>query len=311
MSPQSVQPTTEQMNPACMGLDRRAPTEILALLQSGQQQSSECVSEAIPQIEMAASLAARCITSGGRLVYVGAGSAGIVALADGLELPGTFGIARDRIVVLLAGGAESLVAMTGGSEDVAMHGSNDATNTRLTRDDCVICVSASGSTPYTLGAMETAKSNGCPTIAIANNRNSPLLADADVAIHLDTPPEVIAGSTRMGAATAQKIALNMMSTMMAVHLGHVHDGFMVNVIADNEKLRSRAAHIVATLGDCSIETATACLQQSAGQVKPAVLLAAGCSSVIAATTLLDTNNQRLRPSLLEIAASAPHSNTKL
>ena len=311
MSLQSVQRTTEQMNPACLGLDRRAPAEILALLQSGQQQSSECVSQAIPQIEKAASLAAKCITSDGRLVYVGAGSAGIVALADGLELPGTFGIPRDKIVILLAGGAESLVALTGSSEDVAMHGSNDVANSSLTRNDCVIFVSASGSTPYTLGAMETAKFANCPTIAISNTRNSPLLANADVAIHLDTPPEVIAGSTRMGAATAQKIALNMISTMMAVHLGHVHDGFMVNVIADNEKLRSRAAHIVSTLGDCTKDASMAFLKQSKGHVKPAVLLASGCTNLNAANAILEKHNQKLRPSMSELVVLASQLPTKL
>ena len=181
---------------------------------------------------------------GGRLAYAAAGSSGLMALADALELPGTYGIPRDRIAILIAGGDEAL--RTSGRRPGGRHRRRPrapSPTPASARGDCLIAVSASGSTPYAVRRAATKRARrGAATIAIANNAGTPLLRPWPTSpILLATPPEVIAGSTRMGAGTAQKIALNMLSTLAAIHLGHVHDGYMVNLIADNIKLRDRAA----------------------------------------------------------------------
>ena len=288
---------TEKRHAAAQGLELRPPAEILSLLAEGQAEAAKSVAFAVDSISDGAALAAASIAAGGRLVYVAAGSSGLMALADALELPGTYGIPRAQIVVLLAGGLDSLVSMTGGPEDDGDVARKEIETLKLDSSDCVIGLTASGQTPYPLEALIAAKKAGARTIGFSNNAGAPILEIADVGICLPTPPEVIAGSTRMGAGTAQKIALNRLSTMMAIHLGHVHDGFMVNVVADNIKLRQRARGIVMAITGVSDETASAALDQSAGAVKPAVLLAAGVADLGAATAMLLAHKGHLRPAL--------------
>src|SRR5690606_3386551 len=252
---------------------------------------------AVPEIARAAELAAEALSGGGRLFYAAAGSSGLMALADALELPGTYGIARDRIVVLLAGGTDALTTMTGSPEDDAGAAEAEACRFGIGPADALIAVTASGSTPYPLAAAAVAKAAGARTIGIANNRGAALLKQVDVGICLETPPEVVAGSTRMGAGTAQKIALNMLSTLAAVHLGHVHDGYMVNLVADNAKLRDRAARIVSAVAGCGHEEARYFLEKSGGSVKTAILLAAGAGDAETAQRILERSGHRLRPAL--------------
>ena len=173
-------------------------------------------------------------------------TAGFGSTADARIMLGRFGIALPYaaaavigIVVLFAGGQEALIDMRGGPEDDGAAAREAVVALAPTPRDCLIAVTASGQTPYPLAAVEAARQAGAHTIGIANNRGAPLFDLVEVGICLETPPEVIAGSTRMGAGTAQKIALNMLSTLMAIRLGHVHDGFMVNVVADNAKLRMK------------------------------------------------------------------------
>jgi len=288
---------TEMTHAHAPGFDMMAPEEALAILAAAQAQAAQAVAEAIPDIARGAALAASCLEKGGRLIYAAAGSSGLMALADALELPGTYGIARDRIRILLAGGTESLVAMEGGSEDDEASARNELAALAPGPEDCLIALTASGSTPYPMAAAEAARAAGARTIGFSNNHGAPLFSRVDVAICLATPPEVIAGSTRMGAGTAQKIALNMLSTQMAVHLGHVHDGFMVNLIADNMKLRGRARRIVMAVTGVSEAGATAALELAEGAVKPAILLAAGAQSRDDADRLLAEHEGRLRPAL--------------
>jgi N-acetylmuramic acid 6-phosphate etherase len=226
-----------------------------------------------------------------------------MALADALELPGTFGIPRERIVILFAGGAASLEDLAGGPEDDEALARADIASAKVGPDDCVIAVSASGSTPYALAALGAARASGARTIAIANNAEAPLFALSDVPVHLPTPPEVIAGSTRMGAGTAQKVALNLFSTLLAVRLGHVHDGYMVGVRPDNAKLKARAARIVAAIGGCAEGDARAFLEKAEGSVKTAVLMAAGAADADAAGRILERAGRRLRPALSMIEGS--------
>lgn len=291
---------TEKRHAAAPGLELRPPMEILSLLASGQVEAAESVASALGELASGAELAATSVEAGGRLVYVAAGSSGLMALADALELPGTYGIAREQIVVVLAGGLDSLVNMTGGPEDDGDAARQEIEQLALGPNDCLIGVTASGQTPFPVAALIAAKAAGARTIGISNNAGAPILDLADVGICLPTPPEVIAGSTRMGAGTAQKIALNMLSTLMAVHLGHVHDGFMVNVIADNIKLRERARGIVAAISGASDDRAAAALEASEGAVKLAVLLAAGIPDLGKAEAMLAEHKGRLRPALAEL-----------
>ena len=291
---------TEGRHAQAAGLDLKADADILALLARGQVAAAECVATAAPAIGEGASLAAQTIREGGRLIYAAAGSSGLMALADALELPGTYGIARDRIVVLLAGGNDALVDMRGGPED-----DGDAARAAVEAiapdaRDCLIAVTASGHTPYPLAAVDAARRAGARSIGIANNAGASLFERVDVSICLETPPEVIAGSTRMGAGTAQKIALNMLSTLMAIRLGHVHDGFMVNVVADNEKLRGRARGIVMAIAGVDGVIADRALKASNGAVKPAILLALGVASPAEAGALLARHDGHLRPAIAEL-----------
>jgi N-acetylmuramic acid 6-phosphate etherase len=288
---------TEQAHESARGLDLLEPRAMLRVLAEAQVEAARSVDGAVDALAAAAAIGARCLEHGGRIAYAAAGSSGLMALADALELPGTFGIAGDRVVVLLAGGRESLADLAGGPEDDAGQGARDVAAAGLGQGDCLVALSASGSTPYALGALEEAKRRGIETIGIANNPGAPLVGRADVGVVLATPPEVIAGSTRMGAGTAQKIALNMLSTLIAVHLGHVHDGYMVNLRADNIKLRDRAARIVAAIGGAADASARQMLEQAGGSVKTAILLAAGAADAAAAERLLDSTDGRLRPAL--------------
>ncbi|PIO99157.1 N-acetylmuramic acid 6-phosphate etherase [Pleomorphomonas carboxyditropha] len=294
---------TEDRDSHAKGFDTLPPTRILEVLAAAQIAAARSVEAAIPAIAEAAGRAAAALASGHRLAYVGAGSSGLMALADCLELPGTYGIGVDEAIVVLAGGRDSLVDMVGAGEDDVAAGSDDLAAAGIGAGDCVIAVSASGSTPYTLAAARAAKERGATVIGIANNEGAPLLAAADVAVLLATPPEVVSGSTRMGAGTAQKIAFNMLSTLMAVHLGHVHDGHMVNVRADNDKLRARAARIVTDIAGIPADAATGLLRESRGSVKHAILLAAGAGDIEAADAALVEAGQNLRRAMSLVAKS--------
>ncbi|MRG56822.1 N-acetylmuramic acid 6-phosphate etherase [Phyllobacterium sp. SYP-B3895] len=291
---------TEERNERAFGLDERSPEDVLQLLHEAQIEAAASVSQALGSIAEAATLAAHTLASGGRLAYAAAGSSGLMALADALEIPGTYGISPERIVILIAGGIASLGRLAGSYEDDTSQATADIAAAGLGAGDCLIAVSASGTTPYALAAIGAGKQRGMRVIAIANNPAVPLFDKADIAITLETPPEMVAGSTRMGAGTAQKIALNLLSTLMAIHLGHVHDGYMVNLTADNLKLRDRAAAIVAAVGGCERGDAVRLLEASGGSVKAAILLAAGAESPQKALEILESNQQRLRPSLSEI-----------
>ncbi|CDX15631.1 N-acetylmuramic acid 6-phosphate etherase [Mesorhizobium plurifarium] len=288
---------TEALHQNAEGLDVQSPDAILAFLANAQIEASKAVHGAIPAIAAAAELIAKQLKSGGRLAYAAAGSSGLMAMADALELPGTFGIARDRIAILIAGGDDAFRTLAGGPEDDTEEASAAVAAAAIGKGDCLIAISASGSTPYAVQALQDARSRGAATIAIANNRGAALFSRADVAILLETPPELIAGSTRMGAGTAQKIALNMLSTLTAIHLGHVHDGYMVNLTADNIKLRDRAVRMVAAISGKSREDAARLLEESGGVVKTAILLAAGAASTDAAEKILEGAGQKLRPAL--------------
>lgn len=280
--------STEARHPSSDGLHRIPAAEALARLLAAQADALAAVGPALPAIEAAADLALAALAGGGRLAYAGAGSSGLMALADCLELAGTFGIAPARTPVLFAGGAEALLHMRGAVEDDPQLAAADFVRSGLRAGDAVICISASGTTPYTLEVARLARAAGVRVVGIANVPGSALLAGSDVAVVLATGAEIVAGSTRLGAATAQKAALNLISVLLGIGLGHVHDGFMVNLVADNAKLRGRAERMVALLSGADLGHVRAALAATGGAVKPAVLVARGRSADEAAADLQRT-----------------------
>jgi len=291
----TTSPQTETLHGNAVGLDLCGNVEVLSQLLNSQQKALECVTRALPEISAAAELLIKSIRNGGCIHYAAAGSSGLMGLADGAEIPGTFGLSPDRIAIHMAGGVPLSGDMPGHTEDDDTAALIAAKTVQP--QDCIIAISASGSTPYPLSFAQVARDRGAAIICIANNADAPLFTLATVAIHLGTPPELIAGSTRLGAATAQKVALNMISTLTGIRLGHVFDGMMVNLVADNEKLRARAVGIVTHITGASNATAQDCLQQANGAVKPAVLLAAGATSLEQANNKIEQANGDLRAAL--------------
>lgn len=270
--------STEARFPGAERLHSAPAPDILNLLHKGQAGALAAVAVAKPRITEAAVAALRVLKQGGKLGYAGAGSAGLMAMSDCLELAGTFGIAPARTPMLFAGGAAALLNMSGAVEDDTDAAREDVVRAGLGTGDAVICVSASGTTPYTVAVAEAAQTAGATTIAIANVGGSGLLKSADHPVFLDTGAEVIAGSTRLGAATAQKVALNMISVLIGIGLGHVHGGYMVNLVADNAKLADRAERIVAAIAEVSKDAAAEALARADGALKPAILIATGSSA---------------------------------
>lgn len=294
-------PSTEDSNDRFADLDLWSDQQILDALADGQQRAIEAVRQAEPQIAAAARALAAGLQHGGRLVYAGAGSSISIAVQDGAELPGTFGLSLDRIHFLIAGGSASLIDINGPAEDDDVAGATEAAALKLQPQDVLIGVSASGRTRYTVAAADVAAKAGATVIGIASNMPSPLLSVATHPIHLATGAEVIAGSTRMGAGTAQKSALGLLSTLAQIRLGNVYGDMMVNVQANNEKLRQRAIGIVCKIARVGEDRAAEALRQTSGHIKPAVLLCAGAKDLAAAEHLLRDKQNNLQLALEQLA----------
>lgn len=296
---------TETVSTSAAGIDTWPDQRILSALLGGQERAIAAVGAALPDLARAAELAAAALGKGGRLIYVGAGSSGLIAALDALELPGTFGIAPHQAFAIIAGGAASFQRLDGAVEDDANQARTDIAAAKIGAQDVVLGISASGATVYTCAALKEARALGAATVGIACNERAPIHLDATVAITLPSGGEVLAGSTRMGAGTAQKAALNLLSTLIAVKLGHVHDGMMVNVRPENEKLRARAAGIVARVAQVDAAIAREKLREANFEPKIAILLAAGAASVPDAAALLKKSHGHLRPALAWLGATPP------
>ena len=285
---------TEVQTPRFLGLDAWPPREILEALLERQFSALAAVRAALPAIEAAALAARDRLREGGRLAYAGAGTSGRLALLDAVELYPTFGWPKERTLVFLAGGERAAFEAVEEAEDDEAAGR--AAGSRLGAQDVLVGVSASGRTPFVLGAVEAARERGALTLGVANNPGSPLLQAAEHPVLLDTGPEVIAGSTRLAAGTAQKVALNLFSTLVMTLLGGVYDNLMVGVVPTNEKLRRRAAEIVARIAGVDEEAAERALRRADYEVKTAVLVARGLSPEEARARLLEAGG-RLREAL--------------
>ena len=276
---------TETVDPRFAEVERWPTIAAVEAMLEGQLAAIASLKGQTEQIATAAEAAAARLRSGGRIVYVGAGTSGRLAVQDGVELVPTYNWPTDRLVFLLAGGTEAMIRSVEGAEDDVDAARTEMQAAAIGPNDVVIAVAASGRTPYAVTALETARAKGALTIAIANNPGTPLLAQADHAIVADTGPEIVAGSTRMKAGTAQKAALNMLSTAIMLRCGLVHRGLMVNMRASNEKLRQRARQMVATLADTDEERAVVALAQAGDDLRQAVLIARGLSPEAAADRL--------------------------
>jgi N-acetylmuramic acid 6-phosphate etherase len=292
---------TEYQSAKFAGLDTWEDDAILSTLVESQAAAISSVRQAFSSISSAAADLAERLRAGGRLLYAGAGSSIRQGIVDGIELPATFGFPAERLHFLVAGGKEALFDSRGAAEDDAASATGEIAALRLTERDSLIAIAASGTTPYAVAAARAAKATGALVIAIANNPSSPLAANAHHEIFLNSGPEVVAGSTRMAAGTAQKCALNLLSTLTHIRLGAVHDGMMVNLRVDNDKLRRRACGIVMTIAGVDDGTARRALDVSGGEVKSAVLLAAGVKDVDKARDMLAAARGNLRLALRQLA----------
>ena len=266
---------TEQISPRYIDLDSWPTGEIIAAMYEGQLAAAAAVRGALADIARAVDAAVPALERGGRIVYVGAGTSGRIGVQDGTELPPTYDWPSERLMFAMAGGLGALVQSVEGAEDDDAEGARAVTEAKVGANDVVIGIAASGTTPYTVGALRAATAAGAVTIALANNRHAPLLESARYPILVETSMEVIAGSTRMKAGTAQKIVLNLFSTAVMVKMGRVYRGLMVHMRATNTKLRRRAEGMVRQIVNCSDADAARYVAEADGDVKVAVLLGLG------------------------------------
>ena len=277
--------STETPDPRFADVERWPTISAVEAMLEGQLAAIAALKGQTDSIATAADAAATRLRKGGRIVYVGAGTSGRLAVQDGIELVPTYNWPPERLVFLLAGGTEAMTRSVEGAEDDASKARAEVLAASVGPDDVLISVAASGRTPYAVAALEAARENGALTIAIANNPSTPLLSAADHAIVADTGSEIVAGSTRMKAGTAQKAALNILSTAIMLRCGLVHRGLMVNMRASNEKLRHRALCMVATLAETDEDRAADALARADNDLRRAVLIARGFSPQDAADRL--------------------------
>ena len=287
---------TEQINPCYVELDSWSAAEMIAAMYEGQLAAAAAVRDALAAIAAAVDDAVPALQRGGRIVYAGAGTSGRIGVQDGAELSPTYNWPADRLVFALAGGLDALVRSAEQAEDNEAAGAQAMKDAKIGADDVVIGIAASGTTPFTIGALRAAGSAGAVTIAVANNPGAPLLEAARHRILVDTGSEVVAGSTRMNAGTAQKIVLNLFSTAVMVKMGRVYRGLMVDMRARNAKLLRRAGAIVSEILQCPANDAARYLEQADGDVKTAVLLGMGMKRN-EATQLLQRHGGNLRSAI--------------
>jgi N-acetylmuramic acid 6-phosphate etherase len=292
--------TTEDMNPRYADLDRWSTIDGLKALHEEQAAAVASVGPALPALAAAVDAAAPRLAQGGRLVYVGAGTSARIGVQDGAELFPTFNWPREQVVFIIAGGEGALLRAIENAEDSGTDGAKRIEEIAAGPNDVVIGVAASGGTPFTVAALKAARERGALTIGVASNRGSQLLQVSEHPILIETGAEPVAGSTRLKAGTAQKVVLNLFSTMVMVRMGRVYRGLMVHMRPTNEKLRRRAAQMVVTLTGCTTEDATSAMSKADGDVKLAVLIARGMDRK-AAEGLLEKAGGNLRRAIAEIS----------
>ena len=288
---------TEQRNPRSPGLDKKSTLEILRLLNREDQRVAFAVQRQLPQIALAVDAIVRSIANGGKLFYVGAGTSGRLAALDAAECPPTFGTRANLVQALIAGGARTMRGAYEEAEDSALNGAHDLAAAAVSQRDVVVGLAASGTTPYVLGAIEFAQRRGSITIGVTSNPRSPLARKAKIAIVPGTGPEVITGSTRLKAGTAQKMVLNLLSTTAMVRLGRVYENWMVYVALTNKKLRRRGARILEEAAGVSASAAKHALRQTGHNLPAALIMLKAGTNARDAKSLLAKSGGNVRVAL--------------
>ena len=263
---------TEERNKRTMDLDTLNTEDLVRTVQNEDIEVAKAVQDVVPEIAKAVDLIAEKLSEGGRLIYFGAGTSGRLGVLDATECSPTFGVENSMVQAFIAGGKEAMFKSFENAEDSFEMGEKDAVDSNVSASDVVVGISASGRTPYVLGALKTAKERGAKIIAVINNPVSAMASVADVSIAAVVGPEAITGSTRMKAGTAQKMVLNLLSTTAMVKLGKVYENLMVDLKPTNDKLRERALSIICTVCDVQRPIAEGALVASNNRVKTAILM---------------------------------------
>jgi N-acetylmuramic acid 6-phosphate etherase len=264
--------TTEQRNDDSMQIDQLSTLEVLDLINKEDRTVADAVQHVLPQIGSAVEAIYHSLKNGGRLFYIGAGTSGRLGVIDAAECPPTFSTEPNLVQAVIAGGEKAILMAVEGAEDSMELGASDLLQLNFSREDVVVGIAASGRTPYVIGALEYAKSIGAETISLSCNQNSDISKIANYQIEVIVGPEVLTGSTRMKAATAQKMVLNMISTTVMIKLGKVYENLMVDVKASNQKLIERAKNIVMTVTKADEKMTCAILGKTNYEVKPAIVM---------------------------------------
>jgi N-acetylmuramic acid 6-phosphate etherase len=288
---------TEKINSASVDLDRKSALEIARIINAEDAKVAAAVKRALPRIARAIDLIADALSRGGRLIYVGTGTSGRVAALDAVECPPTFDVAPRMVQFIIAGGTKALAAAVEADEDSRELGRKAIRKKKPTKKDAVVGIAASGRTPFTIGAIEEARTSGAKTVAVVCNANSPLGKAARVAIVVEVGAEVVAGSTRMKAGTAQKMILNMLSTGAMTRLGYVYGNLMVNVSPKNEKLVERGVNILENGAGVDARRARKLLAEAGGRVPVALVMAKAGISRLRAEALLKKADGRVREAI--------------
>jgi N-acetylmuramic acid 6-phosphate etherase len=292
---------TEDVDPRYADLDAWTLSSAMEAMWEGQLAAVAAVGRAIPAITAATNAAVQALGDRGRLIYVGAGTSARVAVQDGAELPPTFAWPQERLCFIVAGGESAFTTSVEGAEDDTADAVKQIEAAELSTHDVVIAVAASGTTPFSVAALQRAGEAGAVTIGIANNSGTALLESAKYPVLIETGRELIAGSTRMKAGTAQKVVLNLISTGIMLRLGRVYRGMMVNMPPTNAKLRRRAESMVARIAGCSEALATDALERTDGDIKTAALVVLGYDKA-EAEAILASHKGNLRRVLADLAA---------
>ena len=282
--------STERRNPRSVDIDLFPTERILRIINAEDATVATAVSTAIPQIAKAVDMAVAAIRGGGRILYVGAGSSARIAALDAAECPPTFRAPPEWVEAVIAGGTKALAHAMEGAEDDTDKATADMKAKKVSNKDLVIGVAASGATPYTCTALEYARTKGAHTIALVALQDTPMARGAELAIETLVGPEIVTGSTRMKAGTAQKLVLNMISTTTMIRLGLTYSNWMINVTMTNTKLRARGVHMLREILGVNHDEAEKLTQRSGGQLKVAVIMGAlGCSRKDAELRLAEGN----------------------
>jgi len=263
---------TEHRNPASKNLDRMTAIEIVRLMNHEDRKVAAAVARVLPAIARAADAIVKAIRSGGRLIYVGAGSSGRMAVLDAAECPPTFGTSPLLVQALIAGGRPAVTGAVEGAEDSAENAQRDLRAKKLTRHDIVVGITASGTTPYVLAALQYARHRGAATVAITVNPRTQVARLAKILIATEVGPEVLTGSTRLKAGTAQKMVLNMLSTAAMARFGHVYENLMIDVKASNQKVSDRIVRILAEASGKSLSASEHALRQAGHNMRVALAI---------------------------------------